>query len=455
MGRPHRRVPVACGAHGVLRHPRVLLHDRRHDHRVRSRLPQRRLGRLRLALQACGPVGGTTGLASVLGVAHRRVQRGGGGAQSQGSQTPRLHGAARFASRARRVRVRASVLREQHAVCSHGGQVPRRFGQPDRRRVVVRHEHAARALGHGHPPAHPVRGLCGPHHPVRVRHRGACRERSLQGVGGALAALRAVLVAVPRHRHRLGRRVGLRRARLGRLLGLGSRREREPSVVARGRGAHPQFHGVPPARRVQALVGDVRVPDVRVRHRGHVHLAFGACAVGARLRGRSGVARAVRRAHRPVGAGRHRGVGRAVEKLRPGRRRFRRRGEHGVEGRRLLLQQRHHGGVHAASDVPDRGLGAALVVAVGRADRLHRHLRRHRAPARRGVPGHLGRVPAPFVGPHRRQAVLEARARSGRARARAVRSAHGVLRDVPPATTPISTTTPAWRPRATLRPPRC
>ena len=84
------------------------------------------------------------------------------------------------------------------------------------------------------------------------------------------------------------------------------------------RRAHPQLHRVPPARRVQALVGHVRVPDLRVRYRGHVHLPFGSRAVGARLRGRSRVARAVRRAHRCVHPGRHRGPYRAVEELRLG-----------------------------------------------------------------------------------------------------------------------------------------
>ena len=63
-------------------------------------------------------------------------------------------------------------------------------------------------------------------------------------------ALRPVLVAVPGHRHRPWRRVGLRGARLGRLLGLGRRGKRQLAVVAGGRGAHPQLHRVPPARSV-------------------------------------------------------------------------------------------------------------------------------------------------------------------------------------------------------------
>ena len=54
---------------------------------------------------------------------------------------------------------------------------------------------------------------------------------------GAQLPLRPVLVAVPGHRHRPGSRVGLRGARLGRLLGLGSGRERELALVARGRRA--------------------------------------------------------------------------------------------------------------------------------------------------------------------------------------------------------------------------
>ena len=52
----------------------------------------------------------------------------------------------------------------------------------------------------------------------RGHARGRRRQRQL---GGALAALRHGVVVVLRHRHRLGRHLGLRGARLGRLLGLG------------------------------------------------------------------------------------------------------------------------------------------------------------------------------------------------------------------------------------------
>ena len=53
-------------------------------------------------------------------------------------------------------------------------------------------------------PAHAVHRLRGPHHPVRLRHRGHHRRRRfLEGVGRtARTRYRAVLVAVPGHRHR-------------------------------------------------------------------------------------------------------------------------------------------------------------------------------------------------------------------------------------------------------------
>ena len=62
------------------------------------------------------------------------------------------------------VRGRAAVQREQHAVHGHAAEVLQRRWLADQCRQHAGHELSAGALGHGHPSAHLVRGLCGPDH---------------------------------------------------------------------------------------------------------------------------------------------------------------------------------------------------------------------------------------------------------------------------------------------------
>ena len=239
MGRAYRLHPDHGGAHRMLRHPGVLLLRGRLLHRVRAQAAQQRRRRAWLAVQAVRPVGRPRGLAAVLGVAYQRVQLRGGHPRSEKPAQAGFHGPYGVAAGAGGVCGRVAVQREQHAVHGHAAEVLQRRRHADQRGQHAGYEFPARALGHGHSSAYLVRGLCGPDHPVRLCHRRAHRERSVQGMGGAQPALCPVLVVVPGHRHRPWRRVGLRGARLGRLLGLGRRGKRQPAVVAGGRGAHP------------------------------------------------------------------------------------------------------------------------------------------------------------------------------------------------------------------------
>ncbi len=89
-----------------------------------------------------------------------------------------------------------------------------------------RPEPAAPVLGHGHSSAHALPGLRGLRRALRLRHGRAHHAPAQRRLDPYHAALDAHHLAVPELRHPAGRRLGLRRARLGRLLGLGSRGER-------------------------------------------------------------------------------------------------------------------------------------------------------------------------------------------------------------------------------------
>ena len=80
----------------------------------------------------------------------------------------------------------------------------------------------------------------------------------------------------------------------------------------------------------------------------------------------------------------------------------RRGGEPAVQGRRLLLQQRHHDRVRHAAGVPDRVLGVAWRSCRSAARPCHcGHVQRHRPSAGRRVPGHPCGVPAVVLGQDR------------------------------------------------------
>ena len=87
-------------------------------------------------------------------------------------------------------------------------------------------ESAAAVLDHGDPSAHAVPGLCGIRGSVRVRDRLADHQAAGRCLDPHHAPLDAGHLDVPDHRRSARRRLGLRSARLGRLLGLGSGGER-------------------------------------------------------------------------------------------------------------------------------------------------------------------------------------------------------------------------------------
>ena len=104
---------------------------------------------------------------------------------------------------------------------------------------------------------------------VRVRDRGAARRAGSTRVGALVAAVDDGGLDRSSPRHRARQLVGLLRARLGRLVVLGSGRERVVHAVARRHGAHPLARRDREARRVQELdraARDHRVLAVAARH---------------------------------------------------------------------------------------------------------------------------------------------------------------------------------------------
>ena len=325
-----------------------------------------------MALQALGSVGGTFWLAAVLDVPDFAVRRNRARALSNARQwrrescQDRRHGHDGDFHRRGSVLRCAVVLERQHALRAHACKLFHCRWAAHAGCVGLLDEQIARALGHGNPPAHAVYRLCGFDRPVRLRHGSAHRRRLFEDLGRARHTLCFGELAVPGRRHRPRRRMGLRCARLGRLLGLGPGGECEPAFVARVRGARPHVHGLSPARRVQALGCHVFVSGVHVRNRCNVHHTLGHRAVGACVLGRSRLAGAVRWLDRRVDCcSRHRD-GNPLEVVRRRHGRRRRHREHVLEGCCLLFQQRDHGVVCVAAHLHDPHIGAPQVAAVRR-----------------------------------------------------------------------------------------
>ena len=78
--------------------------------------------------------------------------------------------------------------------------------------------------------------------------------------------------------------VGVRGARLGRLLGLGSRRKRGPAAVVHRHGVSALSHGAGAPRDAPRMERHARDCHLLPHHLRHVHDALGCRAVGARVR---------------------------------------------------------------------------------------------------------------------------------------------------------------------------
>ena len=120
---------------------------------------------------------------------------------------------------------------------------------------------------------------------------------------------------VPHDRHRARQRVGVLRARLGRLVVLGSGRERVVHAVARRHRADPFAGRHREARHVPQLDGAARDRRVLAVAARHVPRALRRADVGARVRHRSGA----RRVHPRVPRDRHRRLARALRVCAPAR----------------------------------------------------------------------------------------------------------------------------------------
>ncbi len=253
LGRPCGGPSVRRGAHGVLRHLVILLHDGDTSIEYAVRYHSNAAGADAWLYQLAGLWAGREGR-FVPGLAHLAVQLRGGRAQPEAAGEARFHGAARGADRAGGVRV--TLFSESMPFTALAAQYLD-DRQPARRGGALGHEHARQHWAMAiHPPTLFV-GYAGLTIPFAYAIAAIIVNDSSKawvvrsqryvlfswlflGIGIGLGAVWAYVV-------------------LGWLAtGPGPRREREPAVMARGRGAHRQLHRVPPARRVQALVGHVR-----------------------------------------------------------------------------------------------------------------------------------------------------------------------------------------------------
>ena len=133
------------------------------------------------------------------------------------------------------------------------------------------------------PPAVPLHGLRRLRDPVLVRARRADHGPLRRGLVGGRSAHDARLVGVPHDRHRARCVVELLGAGLGRLLGLGSGRERVAAAVAHRDGVHPLRHGAGTAGDVAGLEPVARTRDVLPHDPRHLPDPLGCHQLGARV----------------------------------------------------------------------------------------------------------------------------------------------------------------------------
>ena len=129
---------------------------------------------------------------------------------------------------------------------------------------------AAAPHDHDDPPPDAVLGLHAAADPVRVRGRRADQRPPERRVDPGDAPLRARRLAVSRDRHPARRPLVLHRARLGRLLGLGSGRERGADAVAVRDRLHPLDHDPGEAGDAEGLERLAGPDDRHARDRRHV-----------------------------------------------------------------------------------------------------------------------------------------------------------------------------------------
>ena len=178
------------------------------------------------ALPDLGRVGKPRRLDAALGADPRALRRGGGGVRRQPAGDAQ-------GQRARGAGVDRGRVLPLHPADVEPVRAPR-SGAVRRARASIRFCRIPRSSFH--PPFLYMRLrrlLDG----VLVRHRRADRRAHGRGLGALGAAVDARCLDVPHHRHRHGLVVGLLRARLGRLVVLGSGRERVLHAVARRHGA--------------------------------------------------------------------------------------------------------------------------------------------------------------------------------------------------------------------------
>ena len=122
---------------------------------------------------------------------------------------------------------------------------------------------------------------------VLLRRRGPDRRPDRRGLGALGAAVDAGGLDVPHARHRDGLVLGLLRTRLGRLVVLGSGRERLADAVARRHRAAAFRGGDGEAQRAEGLDHPAGDPDLLAVAARHVPGALGRAHLGACVRDRS------------------------------------------------------------------------------------------------------------------------------------------------------------------------
>ena len=186
-----------------------------------------------------------------------------------------------------------------------------RAADPGRGRRT-RPESAAAGSGHGLPSAAALHGLRRLFGRVLVCIGGADRRPARRNLGALVATLDDGRVGIPDDRHRLGQRLGLLHARLGRVVVLGPGRKCVLHALADRYGADPFACSDREARRFPQLDSAARDSRLFAVAARHLPRALGRSYLGARLRDRSGP----RRVHPRFSRDRHRRLARAVRMAR-------------------------------------------------------------------------------------------------------------------------------------------